>query len=218
MKMHAITPWNTHVGRLITAFLLLLVPATSALAQHQPGYLEPPPSYLSDVWTIGSQEEMPKPPALPWESKSTINITVRSRDSTVAAEDGPLSYPELGITSSLSLLHPSIGYWWNRRGVRLSGMYLKKDQHVFHLNFGYAVFDSEKVQHSINLLTSRISGSDPGADYRYWSTGIAYGVNFRGFFLELGLAHPWKDELGNLEDDPVIPCGYLGYIYRFRPD
>ena len=47
---------------------------------------------------------------------------------------------------------------------------------------------------------------------------IAYGVNYKGFFLELGLALPWEDELGNLADDPVIPCGYIGYLYRFRTD
>lgn len=94
---------------------------------------------------------------------------------------------------------------------------LYKDHHEFHLNIGYKLYDSDKAQHSVNLLTSRVAGSDPGADYRYWATGVAYGVNYRGFFLEIGLARPWKDDLGNLDDDPVIPCGYLGYLYRFRP-
>ncbi|MCI5141323.1 MAG: hypothetical protein D3909_06265 [Candidatus Electrothrix sp. ATG1] len=135
-----------------------------------------------------------------------------------AEEKKHLSYPELGITTSSLLIQPSIGYWWNRIGLRMSGMYLKEDQHEFHLNIAYAFSASENLQQSINLLTSRVAGSDPGADYKYWATGIAYGLNYRGFFLELGLALPWEDELGNLADDPVIPCGYIGYLYRFRTE
>jgi hypothetical protein len=134
-----------------------------------------------------------------------------------ADENDHLSYPELGITKSL-LFHPSIGYWWGRTGVRVTGMYVDKDHHEFHLNIGYAFRDSAKVQQSINLLTSWVVGSDPGADYRYGATGIAYSLNYRGFFFELGLARPWRDDLGNLAHDPVVPCGYWGYIYRFRPD
>lgn len=133
-----------------------------------------------------------------------------------AQENNQLSYPEIGITTSFLIIHPSIGYWWGPTGVRFSGMYLKKDHNEFHLNIGYALYDSEKVQHSINILTSWVAGSDPGADYRYGATGIAYALNWRGFFMEIGLAHPWRDDLGNLANDPVVPCGYFGYIYRFR--
>jgi len=133
-----------------------------------------------------------------------------------AKEKDQLSYPELGITTSSLIIHPSIGYWWGRTGIRFTGMYLNKDHHEFHLNIGYALHDSEKVQHSVNLLTSWVAGSDPGADYRYGATGIAYGLNYRGFFLEVGLARPWKDDIGNLANNPVVPCGYGGYIYPFR--
>ena len=131
-----------------------------------------------------------------------------------ADENDHLSYPEVGITTS----GPSVGYWWGRTGLRLTGMYVNKDHHEFHLNIGYAFADSAKVQQSINVLTSWVAGSDPGADYRYGATGIAYSLNYRGFFLEAGLARPWRDDLGNLAHDPVVPCGYLGYIYRFRPE
>ncbi|MGA1825811.1 MAG: hypothetical protein ACMUIP_14240 [bacterium] len=135
-----------------------------------------------------------------------------------AEENDHLSYPELGITTSSLIIQPSIGYWWGRTGLRFTGMYLNKDHHEFHLNIGYELSDSEKVQHSINLLTSWVVGSDPGADYRYGATGIAYSLNYRGIFLEIGLARPWRDDLGNLAHDPVVPCGYWGYIYRFRPE
>lgn len=138
--------------------------------------------------------------------------------SNIRAEVGEQpSYPELGITTSSLIIHPSVGYWWGSTGLRFTGMYLSKDHHEFHLNIGYGLYDSEKVQHSINLLTSWVAGSDPGADYRYVATGIAYSLNYRGFFFEIGLALPWRDDLGNLADDPVIPCGYWGYIFRFRP-
>ena len=135
-----------------------------------------------------------------------------------AEEKVQLSYPELGITTSTLIVHPSIGYWWGRTGLRFTGMYLNKDHHEFHLNIGYWLYDSEKVQHSINLLTSWVAGRDPGADYKYGATGIAYSLNYKGFFLEIGLARPWRDDLGNLSNDPIVPCGYWGYIYRFRPE
>ena len=143
-------------------------------------------------------------------------LSVVGPSCLIAGEKDQLSYPELGITTSLQIIHPSIGYWWGKKGIRFTGMYLKKDLHEFHFNIGYALYESEKAQHSINLLTSKIAGSDPGADYDYWSTGIAYSLNYRGFFFELGLAYPWKDYLGNLSNDSVVPCGYLGYIYCFR--
>lgn len=127
------------------------------------------------------------------------------------------SYPELGITTSLYIVHPSFGYWFGKTGIRFTGMYLTEDKYEFHLNFGYALYDTDKTQHTINLLSSCVSASDPGADYRYTATGLAYGINYRGFFLELGLAYPLRDDIGNL-DDPVIPCGYMGYIHRFRTD
>jgi len=146
-----------------------------------------------------------------------IAVSILWTSGTRAEEKDQPSYPELGITASSLLLHPSIGYWFGRTGVRFTGMYLNKDQNEFHFNVGYRIFDTAKVQHGVNLLTSWVTGSDPGADYRYCSTGIAYSLNYRGIFLEIGLARSWRDEVGNLANNPVVPCGYWGYIYRFRP-
>ena len=145
-------------------------------------------------------------------------LSVLWADYLSAKEKNQLSYPEVGITTSGLIIHPSIGYWWKRIGFRLTGMYLSEDHHEFHINIGYWLYDSKKVQHSINLLTSWVAGSDPGANYKYGATGVAYSINYRGFFFEIGLARPWRDELGNLANDPVVPCGYWGYIYRFRPE
>jgi hypothetical protein len=135
-----------------------------------------------------------------------------------ANETDQKSYPEVGITATSLIIHPSIGYWFGRIGTRFTGMYLNRDHHEFHFNIGYRLHDTKKTQQSINLLTSWIAGSDPGADYKYGATGIAYGFSYRGLFFELGLAIPWRDDIGNLANDPVVPCGYLGYMYRFRPE
>lgn len=135
----------------------------------------------------------------------------------VAANDGRYpSYPELGVLLGLGV-HPAVGYWWGRKGIRFSGIYKNEDDKEYHLNFGYVLSDTGNVQQSINLLTSRIVGSDPGANYDFVATGIAYGLNYNGFFLEIGLGIPWRDEIGNVKDDHVVPVGYWGYIYRFKP-
>jgi hypothetical protein len=131
------------------------------------------------------------------------------------------SYPEIGILLSPPIISPAFGYWFGPYGVRVSGMYLKEDINEFRLNLGYKIFDSEKKQRSINILLSRIEGSDPGADYDYTSLGFAYSWNslfgVRGLFAELGMAKVLHDNLGNVIDEFLVPCGYIGYIYRFTP-
>ncbi|MFC1650653.1 hypothetical protein ACFL2X_03710 [Candidatus Latescibacterota bacterium] len=128
------------------------------------------------------------------------------------------SYPEVGLTTS----GINLGYWHKRTGLRLSHYYLNKTRTEMILNLGYKLSDNEKTQKSINLLAGRFVGSDPGADYDYAYVGIAYGLNFsilgyRGFIIKLGMAKVLQDNLGNLADDPFVPCANIGYIYRFTP-
>jgi len=128
------------------------------------------------------------------------------------------SYPELGLTTS----GINLGYWHKRTGLRLSQYYLNRTRNKMMLNLGYKLSDNEKTQQSINLLAGRSVGSDPVTDYDYAYLGIAYGLNFsilgyRGFFFELGMAKVLQDNLGNLADDPFVPCANIGYIYRFTP-
>jgi hypothetical protein len=130
------------------------------------------------------------------------------------------SYPEIGLTSSFMLISPNIGYWFGPIGVRVSGMYIDSDSNELHFNVGYKLSDNEKTQHAVNILASKIVGSDPGADYDFSHIGVAYSMNFSikghsGFFFELGLGVVLEDNLGNVEDEPVVPCGSFGYIYRF---
>jgi len=142
---------------------------------------------------------------------STLFIT-----SHLGASEKPSdSYLEMGVTASMFLL-PTVGYWKNGIGSRISGMYLDRNHHEYYLNIGYELSDAGDIQHSINILTSRVVGSDPGADYSFAATGLAYGLNYKGFFLEYGLAVPWRDDIGNLARNSIIPSGYWGYIHRFK--
>jgi hypothetical protein len=127
------------------------------------------------------------------------------------------SYPELGIMTNFDYLKPSIGYWWGNKGLRLTGVYLDDERYSFHLNVAYELSAPDRWQHSLNLLTNWYAGSDPGAIYQYAATGLAYSVNYQGFFVEMGLCVPWRDDIGNLASDPVVPCGYWGFVYRFKP-
>ncbi len=125
------------------------------------------------------------------------------------------SYPELGITTA----GINLGYWFNRYGFRLSQYYLNNTHNRMTFNIGYKLSDNEKTQKSINILAGKYMGSDPGADYDYAYAGIAYGLNFsilgfHGLFLEIGIAKVLEDNLGNLDDDPFVPCGHFGYIHR----
>jgi|GEM_PF-1602020 hypothetical protein len=126
------------------------------------------------------------------------------------------SYPEAGLTTA----GINLGYWYKRYGLRLSQYYLNENRTGMMLNLGYTLSDNEKTQKSINFLAGRYAGSDSGADYDYTYAGIAYALNFsirgyRGFFFELGMAAVLQDNLGNLADDPIVPCANIGYIYRF---
>ena len=131
------------------------------------------------------------------------------------------SYPELGVVHSL-IMNPTLGYWFGSFGVRVTGMYLSDDHNEFHLTLRYKFSDNQKTQHSINLSSARIVGSDPGADYHYTCLGVTYGLNFsiigyRGFFVEMGMARVLDDNLGNVKDGSFVPYGSFGYIYRFTP-
>ncbi|MBT5269665.1 MAG: hypothetical protein HOG80_08420 [Candidatus Marinimicrobia bacterium] len=131
------------------------------------------------------------------------------------------SYPELGVVLSLPIISPAFGYWFGPYGIRVSGMYYEEDLNAFHLNLGYKRFDDEKKQRSINILLSRFEGSDAGANYDYTSLGATYSWNsifgIRGLFVELGMAKVLHDNIGNVTDEFLVPCGYIGYIHRYTP-
>ena len=99
-----------------------------------------------------------------------------------------VSYPELGWTS----YGITLGYWHKRIGLRLANYYFDEDRNGMRINLGYKLSDNEKTQQSLNLVTGRFVGSDPGADYDFAYAGITYGINFSilrfsGLFFEIGL-------------------------------
>jgi len=160
------------------------------------------------------------------DSMATFNVVgaVVKDDETVAEEKSRdlrhESYPELGMVIS-AIMNPAFGYWFGPYGIRVAGMYNKENRNEFHLNLGYKILDNEKKQRSINILLSKIEGYDPGADYDFTSLGVAYSWNtlfgVRGLFAELGMAKVLHDNLGNVKDEFLVPCGYIGYMYRFTP-
>ncbi|AEJ61522.1 hypothetical protein Spith_1257 [Spirochaeta thermophila DSM 6578] len=136
----------------------------------------------------------------------------------LSATETPPVYPEIGLVLSGCLVNLTLGLWWGPVGIRASGMYWGSNCHQLTLSLGYTLSDTPMFHHSINLTTSQVTGEDPGARYRYWATGLSYSLVYRGLFLELGLLHPWRDEVGNLGHTPVVPHGAVGYLYRFRSE
>jgi hypothetical protein len=131
------------------------------------------------------------------------------------------SYAEFGLVLT-NIINPAFGYYFGKYGIRVAGMYLKKDRNELHINLGYKIKDNKSKQRSINILLSKVKGYDPGTDYDFTSLGVAYSWNtlfgIQGLFAELGLAKVLQDNLGNVKDEPFVPCGYIGYIYRFIPN
>jgi hypothetical protein len=140
-------------------------------------------------------------------------------DSPPAAARLPAdSYFEAGVElHPFIIVKPTLGYWCRSFGVRIGGGYLSGNRHDLRLDLGYKFGDDGRWRHAAHLVVGQTKGSDPGADYDYSYAGLAYELNYRGFYLELGLGKDFVDRVGNLDGDPVVPVGtLLGYLYQFR--
>ena len=128
------------------------------------------------------------------------------------------SYVEAGLwLNPFTYANPLLGVWLGHLGVHVSGSYLASDRYDMFADVGLKFVDNGRWRHAVHVIVGQTRGSDPGADYDYAYAGLAYELNFRGLFIELGLGKDFVDRLGNLEDDPVIPVGtLLGYAYQFR--
>lgn len=127
------------------------------------------------------------------------------------------SYFEAGLGfNPFTYADLNLGYWFGNLGARVAGGYLAHDRNDVRLDLGYKFIDTGRWRHAAHLVVGQTEGSDPGADYNYSYVGLAYELNYRGFFAELGLGKDFVDRIGNLDGDPVIPVGTLGYLYPFR--
>jgi hypothetical protein len=128
------------------------------------------------------------------------------------------SYFEAGLELNLfTYANLTLGYWFGHIGARITGGYIADDSNDVRFDLGYKFFDNGRWRHATHLVVGRTEGSDPGADYNYAYVGLAYELNYRGFYVELGLGKDFVDRIGNLDKDPVVPVGtLLGYLYQFR--
>ena len=121
------------------------------------------------------------------------------------------SYPEVGLITS----GVNAGYWHRGMGIRLSGYYFDENNNHLMLNLRHRLSGREDRQQSINLLLGNINTSEPWADYDFSYIGLAYGANYKGFSVEVGLAKALRDGLNNVKDELVLPYGTMGYVHRF---
>ena len=128
------------------------------------------------------------------------------------------SYFEAGLEfNPFTYANLTLGYWFGHIGARISGGYIADDSNDLKIDLGYKIIDNGRWRHSAHLVLGQTEGSDPGADYNYSYAGVAYELNYRGLYVELGLGKDFIDRIGNLDGDPVIPVGtLLGYLYQFR--
>lgn len=143
--------------------------------------------------------------------------SARAIETQQSEPDGrTISYPEMGVTTGAAYLNLNFGYWHKRMGLRVAGGYLGADRNGLRLNLGYKLRDSETRLDTLNIVLGNYVGRDPGARYDYAYIGLTYGLNYRGWYAELGLAKDVRDRIGNLRNDPILPCGTVGYLHRFR--
>ena len=116
------------------------------------------------------------------------------------------SYTEVGVTFSHPLsLNGVAGYWLGPIGIRMTGMYLGSTDAGVQLNLGYKFIDNEKNRHSWGILL--------GWMYDAGYAGIAYHLNYRSFFAELG----WAGIIGRHFRSSQGYLLQIGYMHRFIP-
>ena len=129
----------------------------------------------------------------------------------------PHEFWEAGlIFGSPIFLNPLVGYHINRFGLQLSGMYYSQDEYGLQIALPYCFYRGEHSSHSLALefvrsfvdtATSRTIGKDSYAGF-----GVSYQLNWRGFFLGLGV----------LTSEAAYTLFFrsmefqIGYVYQFR--
>lgn len=130
------------------------------------------------------------------------------------------SYTELGINLGTPAgVNLALGYWFGEFGLRASGMVLGSIQ-GFQGNAGIKLSDNANRSHVLALIfgQSRLEEKKVylfGPDevvYRTWSYfGLAYELNWHGFFVEAGLT------AGSGDFSSPQVAAQIGYMYRFLP-
>lgn len=138
-----------------------------------------------------------------------------------SSETGPRnlkgdSYFEMGTNIGMpATINVAIGYWFGPVGLRLSGMYwgegTQKGTNGVQFNAGYKLSDNAKSLQNLGVAVGREQG--PGCDWSY--LGPVYNLNYKWFFLEIGLAKVLKVKRGAFGSLQFI--FQIGYMHRFFP-
>jgi len=152
---------------------------------------------------------------------SVIDINAESANESVSLP--PESYFEAGVTVWIPAgINIDVGYWYSHVGIRLSGGYWdwlnSKFGYGYQCNINYKLLDNKTWLHNLGLIIGRsesgpVSLEEPCCDWTY--VGLAYDLNYKGFFLEVQLQKPIEIRRGSFRE--IVPLFQLGYIRRFFP-
>lgn len=114
-------------------------------------------------------------------------------------------YWELGVNLGTPAgFNLAIGKWLGRFGLRVSGGTLGKPVNGIQINLGYKLSDNTDRSHSLAFM-----GGNSQAEARHWTyAGVAYNLNWGGFFLEVGLTG------GSGSYTNPQAAIQIGYMYR----
>jgi len=108
-----------------------------------------------------------------------------------------------------AFFNAALGYWPNKFGLRLSGMYFDQSNNGCQFNLIYKYFDDGKVNRSWGIALA--SSQDVGCDWSY--LGPVYNYTNEHFFLELGIAKPIAVRRGDFSKIFIFPIFQIGYMY-----
>jgi hypothetical protein len=104
-----------------------------------------------------------------------------------------------------------VGYWFGPVGIRVSGGYQEKRMNGIQFNLGYKLTDNNKTRHAVGVALGR--SQDRGCDYSY--LGPVYDLNYKWFFLEIGVGKVFNVKRGDFSDLPWWIILQVGYMHRF---
>jgi hypothetical protein len=144
-------------------------------------------------------------------------------------------YPELGLTlGTPGGANLVAGYWFGDVGVRLMGMTFASYNGI-QMNIGVKLSDNTNRSHALALVFGTSMFKETTYSFlapdavikRYWTYGgLAYSLNWHGFYLEGGLTvgnglfpfhFEWNGKLPERSTNPQAVF-QIGYVYRFFKD
>lgn len=131
----------------------------------------------------------------------------------------PIDY-EFGCTfGTPALFNLVIAKHFGVHAVRFSGNHFDSGTYGVHLEYIYKFAQFSNSYHALNVGLGNfnwkeryidLDGSTKWSDFYMTYLGIAYNFNYRGFYVQAGIA------INNEPYDNYMPMGQIGYVYQFR--